>query len=69
MRPLSIQSNDDLADLLWGAQAIADYIGRNYRQTVYLLSSKKLPGQKIGATWIASRSKLRARLLGEDEAA
>src|SRR6478752_3335124 len=29
--------NDEFADLLWGAQAIADYIGRNYRQTVYLL--------------------------------
>ena len=60
-------SNDELADLLWGARAIADCIGRNYRQTVYLLSTKKLPAQKIGATWIASRSKLRARLLGEGE--
>ena len=56
--------NDDFADLLWGAQAIADYIGKNYRQTVYLLSTKRLPAQKIGATWVACRSKLRARLLG-----
>jgi hypothetical protein len=61
--------DDDCADLLWGAQAIADYIGKNYRQTVYLLSTKKLPAQKIGATWIGNRSKLRARLLGEEEAA
>jgi NADH:ubiquinone oxidoreductase subunit len=53
--------NDEFADLLWGAQ-IADYIGRNYRQTVY---SKKLPAQKIGAMWIGHRGKLRARLLGD----
>ena len=59
-------SNDEFADLLWGAQAIADFIGKNYRQTVYLLSTNKLPAQKIGATWIGNRAKLRARLLGED---
>ena len=66
-------ANDEFADLLWcagdcrsyGAQAIADCIGRNYRQTVYLLSTKKLPAQKIGATWIGSRAKLRACLLGD----
>ena len=57
--------NDEFADLLWGAQAIADYIGRNYRQTVYLLSTKKLPALKIGAMWIGHRGKLRARLLGD----
>ena len=61
--------SDEFADLLWGAQAIADYIGKNYRQTVYLLSTKKLPAQKIGAAWVACRSKLRARLLGDEEAA
>jgi hypothetical protein len=60
-----VTSNDEFADLLWGAQAIADYIGRNYRQTVYLLSTNKLPAQKIGAMWIGNRAKLRARLLGE----
>ena len=59
-------ANDEFADLLWGAQAIADYIGRSYRQTVYLLSTKKLPAQKLGSTWIGNRAKLRACLLGED---
>ena len=61
--------NNEFADLLWGAQAIADFIGKNYRQTVYLLSTKRLPAQKIGAMWIGRRSKIRARLLGEGEAA
>jgi hypothetical protein len=58
-------SDDDLADLLWGAQAVADYIGKNYRQTVYLLSTKKLPARKIGQTWLARKSELRRALLGE----
>ena len=35
----AVQSNDDFADLLEGAQAIADYIGKNYRQAVYLIAS------------------------------
>ena len=61
-----LSPNEEFADLLWGAQAIADYIGKNYRQTVYLLSTKKLPAQKLGATWIGNRAKLRACLLGED---
>ena len=64
-----MEKDDEFADLLWGAQAIADYIGKNYRQTVYLLSTKRLPAQKIGAMWIGRRSKIRARLLGEEEAA
>ena len=61
--------NDEFADLLRGAPAIADYIGKSYRQTVYLLSSKQLPGYKIGALWYGRKSKIRARLLGEDVAA
>jgi len=65
---LSASSNDDFSDLLWGAQAIAEYIGKNYRQTVYLLSTKKLPGRKIGQTWLARKSELRACLLGEEAA-
>ena len=60
-----MQQSDEFADLLWGAQAIADFIGKNYRQTVYLLSTNKLPAQKIGATWIGNRARLRACLLGE----
>jgi hypothetical protein len=63
-----LSPSDDFADLLWGAQAIADYIGKSYRQTVYLLSTKRLPAKKIGAMWIARRSKLRACLLGEEAA-
>ena len=60
------QPSDDFADLLRGAQAIADYINRPYRQTVYLLETKQLPGWKLGQQWHSTKPKLRARLLGED---
>ena len=66
MCPLSVPSNDDFSDLLSGAQAIADYTGENYRQTTYKLSTKQLPGWKIGAVWYSTKSKVRARYLGED---
>jgi hypothetical protein len=58
-------ANDEFTDLLWGAQAIDDFIGKNYRQTVYLLSTNKIPAQKLGSTWLGHRAKIRARLLGE----
>jgi hypothetical protein len=61
-----MSSNDDFADLLQGAQAIADYIGKTYRQTVYLLSAKRLPAWKIGQEWYSTKPKIRARLMGED---
>jgi hypothetical protein len=56
---------DDTHDLIWGVQAIADEIGRSYRQTIHLLVTKKIPGQKVGAIWIGRRSKIRAHLSGE----
>jgi hypothetical protein len=59
-------NTDDFANLLRGAQAIADYAEENYRQTVYKLSNKQLPGWKIGTTWYSTKPKIRARLLGED---
>jgi hypothetical protein len=48
---VSAQHDDDFADLLRGGQAIADYIQRSYRQTVYLLETKQLPAWKIAGEW------------------
>ena len=48
--------DDDFADLLVGAQRIADYIGRSYRQTVYLLETKQLPGWKIAQQWHSTKA-------------
>ena len=63
-----LSPNDEFADLLSGAKAIADYTGESYRQTVYKLSTKQLPGYKIGSVWYGRKSKIRARYLGEDTA-
>jgi hypothetical protein len=62
------ENDSDFADLLRGAQAIADYIEQPYRQTVYLLETKQLPGWKLGQKWHSTKPKLRARLLGDDAA-
>jgi len=48
-------NNEDFADLLWGAQASADYIGKSYRKTVYLLAAGRGRAHKIGSTWVGCR--------------
>jgi hypothetical protein len=58
--------HDDFADLLKGGESIAAYIGEDYRTTVYKLTTKQLPGWKVGAVWYSTKPKIRARLLGED---
>ena len=58
---MSETANDDL---LWGVDAIADYIGRNVRQTYYLVSTKKIPAQKVGALWVGRRSTIDRALPG-----
>jgi hypothetical protein len=46
-------------DLLKGAQAIADYIGDDVRDTFYGLQKGYLPARKHGHHWISSKSALR----------
>lgn len=46
-------------DLLWGAAAIAAFLGRTRRQTFGMLEAGELPARKVGARWVASRKKLR----------
>jgi hypothetical protein len=58
-------------DLLWGAQAIADFLGIKVDSIYYLVRMKRLPIGKLGSkTIIASKKRLRrafANLL-DDEA-
>lgn len=49
--------NND-AELIWGASAIAKVIGRTDRQTFHLLEKGILPAKKVGDRWVASRKKL-----------
>jgi hypothetical protein len=46
-------------DLLLGAQAIADEMGIPVRRAFHLLESRHLPADKVGRTWMSTRSRLR----------
>ena len=60
--------SDDIAekptdDLLWGTQAIADYIGKTLTETQYLIRVKAIPVGRLGPkTIIGSKRKLRRHL-------
>lgn len=55
--PEEINSAD--AGFVWGAAAIGSVIGRNTRQTNYLLERGALKAaRKVGGRWVADRSAL-----------
>ena len=56
---------DDRPDLLWGAGLIGEYIGVSKRTALHFLKTHRLPAQKVGGRWVASRPKLKAFLEGE----
>jgi hypothetical protein len=60
-----MQLEENHPDPIWGAAAIGRVIGRNPRQTFFLLESGLLPAKKIGARWVASKRKLLATLTDE----
>jgi len=49
-------------DLLYGAHAIADFLGVKLRSAQHLIETKRIPYFKIGKTVAARRSKLLAAL-------
>jgi hypothetical protein len=55
-----VAANDDL---LWGTQAIADYIGKSLTETQYLIRINALPIGRLGPkTLFASKRQLQQRL-------
>jgi len=57
---------DTLADdLLNGAQAIADYLGFELRETYHALERGYVPATKRGRVWIGSKRRLRRHYSGE----
>jgi len=46
-------------DLLRGIKAIAEFIGKNQRQTFYLAEKQLIPVGKEGGIWTASKTALR----------
>ncbi|WP_311272132.1 MULTISPECIES: helix-turn-helix domain-containing protein [unclassified Rhizobium] len=45
-------------DLLWGAEEIAQAIGRSRRSTFDMLDKGQLPAKKVNGRWVIERSKL-----------
>jgi hypothetical protein len=57
-------------DILWGTQAIADFIGKSLTETQYLIRIKKIPVGRLGPkTIFASKRQLRRRLTPKVSAA
>lgn len=57
------QKKSDEIKLIWGADAIAKFIGRSRRQTYRMLEAGHIPAKQIGSRWVAERGKLVAFLL------
>jgi len=55
---------DKIEKPLWGARAIAEFIGRTERQAFRLLEEGHIPAQKIGNAWVADKGRLRQVLGG-----
>jgi hypothetical protein len=49
-------------EVLWGAKAIGNFIGKSDRGAFHLLESGVIPGRKIGSQWVASKGELAAAL-------
>ena len=63
-----VETRDENSDdVIWGAAAIGDAVGKNERQAYYLLEKGHLPARKVGAQWAASRKKLLSYITGDDE--
>ena len=43
---------------LWGAEAIGDAIGLDKRQAYHWLQLGKLPGKKVGNSWVSEQGEL-----------
>lgn len=59
----------DVSDLVWGAEAIAKFLGRTRRSTFHLLEKGELPARKVGGRWVASRGELMTAIVGTGRAA
>lgn len=51
-------------DLIWGAESIAEALGRTRRSTFHLLEKGEIPAKKVGGRWVASRDALRKHFEG-----
>lgn len=66
MTEIAKESSQETVELpVWGARAIGRVIGKTPAETFYLLKTGVIPATKVGDSWVAYPSRLRARLRGE----
>ena len=65
----SEQQPSEQLDLLWGAQAIADFLGTTERKVWYQADRGLLPGKRQGRLLTASKSALRKHFATPDATA
>ena len=56
----------DSTTILWGAAAIAEFLGLSTAAAFHLLEGGKIPARRIGRRWAADREVLRRFFRGED---
>jgi hypothetical protein len=60
-------SQPETLGVLWGAQAIADFIGRPVRDAYYLLQQGHIDADKCGDLWVTTKSRLRRQFDGGEQ--
>lgn len=55
------------SNILWGAEAIAQFLGTSTAATFHLLEGGKIPARRVGRRWAADRDTLRRFFAGEDK--
>lgn len=59
------EDQSETLGVLWGAQAIADFIERPVRDTYYLLQQNLIDADKVGDLWVTTKDRLRRQFNGE----
>lgn len=69
MHPTADNDNSIAADVLKGADAIADFLGMDQRAIYYAISKKQLPTFRMGAGVFARKSTLLGWIAAQERAA
>lgn len=59
--------SDDLDRPVWAVKRMAKIVNLTERQTFHLVSTGKLPANKVGERWVSTKRKLLGAIIGEVE--
>lgn len=65
MSESSFEIQDNLG-VLWGAEAIANFVNLPVERSYYLLQTGKIDADKIGDLWASTKARLRKQFGGEN---